>query len=141
MRKIQGELRSEIMETKEDKSCHNGGYCENDKCRHKTPDLVIVMEDGIRCSEYSAGPYVIPANVKESEKVEPKKSHPNYDRQCKGALIDVYDVLKAFDVVNPATAHGIKKLLCPGQRCAKDMIQEMYEAIESINRAIELEAE
>jgi hypothetical protein len=26
-------------------------------------------------------------------------------------MIDVYDVLKAFNVVNPATQHAIKKLL------------------------------
>ncbi|WPD00364.1 hypothetical protein [Proteus terrae] len=32
-----------------------------------------------------------------------------YDRPCKGVTIDVYDVLKAFEVTNPALQHLIKK--------------------------------
>jgi hypothetical protein len=53
--------------------------------------------------------------------------------------IDVYDVLVAFEVTNPATAHAIKKLLMPGNRGYKDKIQDLNEAIVSINRAIEIE--
>ena len=54
--------------------------------------------------------------------------------------IDVYDVLTIFDVRNPAIQHAIKKLLCPGQRtAAKDKIQDLREAILSIERAIEME--
>lgn len=54
--------------------------------------------------------------------------------------IDVYDVLTLFDVVNPALQHAIKKLLCPGQRTkAKDKVQDLREAILSIERAIEME--
>lgn len=63
-----------------------------------------------------------------------------YQREIKdGVFVDVYDVLKAFNVVNPAMSHAIKKMLAPGQRGAKDMIQDMKEAIQSIERAIELE--
>ena len=54
---------------------------------------------------------------------------------------DVYDVLTAFEVVNPAMAHAVKKMLAPGQRGAKGTIQDMKEAVESIERAIELELE
>lgn len=53
--------------------------------------------------------------------------------------VDVYDVLTAFSVTNPAMAHAIKKMLAPGQRGAKDTIQDMSEAMQSIKRAIELE--
>lgn len=54
--------------------------------------------------------------------------------------IDVYDVLTLFDVTNPAIQHAIKKLLCPGQRTqAKDKIQDLREAILSIERALEME--
>lgn len=54
--------------------------------------------------------------------------------------IDVYDVLTLFDMVNPALQHAIKKLLCPGQRTsAKDKVQDLREAILSIERAIEME--
>ena len=61
-----------------------------------------------------------------------------YHVECKGVTIDVYDVLKAFNVVNPATQHAIKKLLKGGERGFKDVNKDYQEAIESIERAIEL---
>lgn len=54
--------------------------------------------------------------------------------------IDIYDVLQAFNVSNPATQHAIKKLLMPGTRGHKDTLQDLNEAHQSIARAIELEA-
>ena len=68
-----------------------------------------------------------------------KKS--KYHKRVKGIDIDVYDVLQAFGVTNPADAHAIKKMLCPGQRGVKDAIQDRREAIQSLERAIELEQE
>ncbi len=62
-----------------------------------------------------------------------------YQRECNGAIIDVYDVLVVFNVTNPATAHAIKKLLMPGVRGHKDKLTDLKEAKESIDRAIELE--
>jgi hypothetical protein len=55
--------------------------------------------------------------------------------------VDVYDVLTAFNTINPAMAHAIKKMLAPGKRGDKSTIQDMNEAIHSIKRAIELEQE
>lgn len=63
-----------------------------------------------------------------------------YQREIKqGVYVDVYDVLKAFNVTNPATQHAIKKLLAGGQRGHKDLLQDLNEAHASISRAIELE--
>lgn len=65
-----------------------------------------------------------------------------YHREIKkGVMVDVYDVLSAFEVVNPAMQHALKKMLAPGKRGAKDAIQDMKEAIQSIERAIELESD
>jgi hypothetical protein len=61
-----------------------------------------------------------------------------YHVDCNGQMIDVYDVLKAFNVVNPETQHAIKKLLKGGQRDFKDVNKDYWEAIDSIVRAIEL---
>lgn len=70
--------------------------------------------------------------------IEEKK--PNkYKRKVPKTEIDVYDILKAFNVVNPATQHAIKKLLCAGDRGYKDKVQDLKEALASIERAIELE--
>jgi hypothetical protein len=68
----------------------------------------------------------------------PENQLSKYHVPCKGVTIDVYDVLKAFDVVNPATQHAIKKLLKGGERGFKDVNKDYQEAIESIERAIEL---
>jgi len=54
--------------------------------------------------------------------------------------VDVYDVLKAFNVICPAMAHGVKKCLAPGQRGVKGSVQDKNEAIASIKRSIEMEA-
>ena len=62
-----------------------------------------------------------------------------YHVLIKGQRVDVYDVLSAYGVTNPADAHAIKKMLCPGKRGVKDGIQDRTEAIVSLQRAIELE--
>ena len=62
-----------------------------------------------------------------------------YHVQIKGQWVDVYDILAAYNVTNPADAHAIKKMLCPGQRGVKGGIQDRREAIVSLQRAIELE--
>jgi hypothetical protein len=61
------------------------------------------------------------------------------DRQMSGVMIiDVYDVLKAFNVTCPATQHAIKKMLMAGERGHKDKQTDLDEAIQSIQRAKEL---
>lgn len=61
-----------------------------------------------------------------------------YNRQCKGVTIDVYDVLKAFNVTDPALQHLVKKALCAGLRGYKTMQQDLQEVLESAKRAVEL---
>jgi hypothetical protein len=64
-----------------------------------------------------------------------------YQRKLRTETIDVYDVLKAFNVINLAVQHAVKKLLAPGLRGHKTLIQDLDEARISIIRAIELEKE
>lgn len=67
------------------------------------------------------------------------RGKPNkYQRTIKGVTVDVYDVLVAFGVTCPAMAHAIKKMLMPGQRGSKDAEQDKREAIQAIERSIEL---
>ena len=64
-----------------------------------------------------------------------------YHVAIKDVWIDVYDVLHAFSVTNPADQHAIKKMLMPGKRGHKDGIQDRREAIASLERAIQLEGD
>ncbi len=61
------------------------------------------------------------------------------DKKHTYGFIDVYAVLKAFDVKCPARAHAIKKLLCSGLRGKGDVQQDLVEAGDAIARAIDIE--
>lgn len=71
----------------------------------------------------------------EKPRVEPNK----YKRVINGASVDVYDILKAYEVNNPALQHLIKKALCAGLRGHKDRKTDMKEILSAANRALELE--
>lgn len=62
-----------------------------------------------------------------------------YTKQIRGVSIDVYDVLKAWGVTNPALQHLIKKALQCGGRGHKDVQQDLQDIIDSAVRAKELE--
>lgn len=61
-----------------------------------------------------------------------------YVRECKGVEIDVYDVLKAFNVTDPALQHLIKKALCTGLRGHKTREQDLQDILDGAKRAVEL---
>lgn len=71
----------------------------------------------------------------------PNPPPSKYHRMINGKWADVYDVLTAFEVTNPADTHAIKKMLLPGLRGVKDGIQDRREAIQSLERAIQIEQE
>ena len=51
---------------------------------------------------------------------------------------DVYAVLDAFAVTCPARQHAIKKLLCAGLRGKGDELQDLREARDAVDRAVEM---
>jgi hypothetical protein len=59
-------------------------------------------------------------------------------QQGDSAVVDVYDVLVAFNVTCPATQHAIKKLLCAGLRGKNDAVGDLIEARDAVSRAIHL---
>lgn len=62
-----------------------------------------------------------------------------YHREIKpGVFVDVYDVLHAWRVINPALQHLIKKALQPGERGHKDLEQDLKDIEVSAKRAREL---
>lgn len=50
-------------------------------------------------------------------------------------VVDVYDVLKAFEVTDPALQHLIKKALCAGLRGHKTLQQDLLDIQSSAIRA------
>ncbi len=55
--------------------------------------------------------------------------------------VDVYCVLKAFNVTCPARQHAIKKLLCCGSRGKGGELQDLLGVEAAVSRAIELQKE
>ena len=71
-----------------------------------------------------------------SEKVG---SHNHYFKDVSHLeTVDVYRVIDLFAVTNPCHQHAIKKILCCGQRGAKDAAKDTQEAIDSLKRALEM---
>jgi hypothetical protein len=80
-----------------------------------------------------------------SQPEQPKPAEPSgskYRRGVMGALpdgaVDVYSVLLTFAVTCPARAHAVKKLLCAGIRGKGDELQDLREARDAIDRAIQI---
>lgn len=55
--------------------------------------------------------------------------------------VDVYCVLDSFNVMCPATAHAIKKLLCAGLRSKGTRMDDLQGAMAALNRAMDLEGQ
>lgn len=71
--------------------------------------------------------------------IEKVESMNKYSKEIKkDVYVDVYDVLKAFDVRCPALQHLIKKALAAGQRGHKDLMTDLDDIIDSAIRAKEL---
>lgn len=69
------------------------------------------------------------------------KPASKYHREiAPGVYVDVYDVLNAWQVTNPALQHLIKKSLCPGGRGHKTKAEDLDEIIASAKRAKEIES-
>lgn len=52
--------------------------------------------------------------------------------------LDIYRVCDLWEIKRSAVAHAIKKLLCAGNRGAKDYLKDLEEARDSINREIQM---
>lgn len=87
---------------------------------------VLGLDDGVMTEEEEA----LPAEEYRSK----------YHREIKpGVWVDVYDVLNAWTVQNPALQHLIKKALAPGRRGHKTLDQDLNDIVASAERARELE--
>lgn len=78
---------------------------------------------------------------KDGDIPQEEKTLGKYQREIKGVVIDVYDILVAFNVQCPAMQHAVKKCIMPGQRGHKSTRIDKLEAINSIYRSLELQSE
>ena len=71
--------------------------------------------------------------------IERVRKHRHYFKDVSNiAEIDVYTVLKLFDVTDPCLQHIVKKALCAGKRGHKDMMEDLQNIVDTAIRAVEL---
>jgi len=56
-------------------------------------------------------------------------------------ILDVYRVCDLFEVNDAAIQHAVKKLLLAGDRGVKDKVKDIQEAIDSLERYLEMKRE
>jgi len=57
------------------------------------------------------------------------------------AMVDPYRICRLFKVTDPCIAHAVKKLLAAGARGAKSVDQDVAEAIVTLQRWQDMQAE
>ena len=70
----------------------------------------------------------------------PVKSNP-YRKKFPYNEIDIYRILRLYEVTDPCVQHAVKKLLCAGKRGSKNYYQDIDEAKQTLERFGELNVE
>ena len=71
--------------------------------------------------------------------IEQVRKHRHYFKDVSNITeIDVYTVLKLFDVTDPCLQHIVKKALCAGKRGHKGMMEDLQNIVDTAIRAVEL---
>lgn len=65
---------------------------------------------------------------------------PNPYRKPFKGMLDIYSICELYGVRSHAIGHAVKKLLAAGKRGAKSYEQDLKEAILSIQRELEMQA-
>lgn len=78
--------------------------------------------------------------LKSETKPENARTYPHYFKRLPRHTthVDVYRVITLFDVPAGPVDHAVKKLLCLGKRGGKNYRQDLTEARNSLNRALEM---
>jgi len=96
-------------------------------------NFLVLDDDG------KGGTYLERLKRMEDRKMTSAAVRSKYHREIKpGVWVDVYDVLNAWGVSNPALSHLVKKALQPGQRGHKDRATDLDDIVKSAIRAKEL---
>ena len=105
---------------------------------HSNGDMEKLLDELNDIDESIFGDGFIPKDATTAKK--PEITTSKYTKTIHGASVDVYDVLQAWGVSNPALQHLIKKALQCGRRGHKDNAQDLQDIIDSAIRAKELES-
>ena len=121
--------KCEELEAQRDRAIHfkNEAEKELNKLKQAYDQLLV------QCDKAAYAP------VKELKIPSNQPLYPHYYRAVPNTThVDIDWILHTWNIGH-TVGHAVKKLLCAGQRGVKDKLQDLKEARNSINRAIELE--
>lgn len=125
-----------------------GGYCNYDLFSHadlQRRPKEWPTDERISAIAQNGGDGLHYDEQREQQKQQAQPAAPQqnkYDRTIIGkygsgkCTVDVYRVLNAFPTGSPEIDHALKKLLAAGKRGAKDELQDLKEAVMSIEARI-----
>lgn len=81
-------------------------------------------------------PFLTPETTLNDQEV---RQHKHYFKDVSDLNeIDVYMVLKLFNVTDPCLQHIVKKALCAGQRGHKDLERDLKDILDTAKRAVDI---
>ena len=143
------------------------GYSKDAFDNKSTPCWIVIC-DGLTYSDYNIGkniwhtacpkeitlqelrdmvnqdqdePFLTPETTLNDQyaEIEQVRKHRHYFKDVSNIdEIDVYAVLKLFEVTDPCLQHIVKKALCAGKRGHKDMMEDLQNIVDTAIRAVEL---
>ena len=130
-----GEVLGDWRETLERRPADMSEQAVTARLKEAT-DNVLSAAPELMADKYKFDPFI---SVEDAETTKHATITPSkYTKTIRGVSVDVYDVLQAWGVSNPALQHLIKKALQCGQRGHKDSAQDLQDIIDSAIRAKEL---
>lgn len=107
-----------------------------------------VIIDGILCAPVSVRydtnrtPEQFDEHLRETSCTGQDRKHSHYFKDVsKLDVIDVYRIIDLYGIKDPCDQHALKKLLCPGERGHKDIIQDTQDVIDTMQRKLEMFSE
>lgn len=68
-----------------------------------------------------------------------ENKYPHYQKDVSSrTIIDIYDIAKLYEVTDHCEFHALKKILCAGKRGDKSYRKDIEEAIDSLQRRLEM---
>ena len=133
--------------TKQDFIRFNGWICALDdgSCDYSpisgTDREITIQELRDMVNQDQDEPFLTPETTLNDQyaEIERVRKHRHYFKDVSNiAEIDVYAVLRLFEVTDPCLQHIVKKALCAGKRGHKDMMEDLQNIVDTAIRAVEL---
>ena len=105
------------------------------------PKEITIQELRDMVNQKQDEPFLTPETTLNDQyaEIEQVRKHRHYFKDVSNiAEIDVYAVLKLFEVTDPCLQHIVKKALCAGKRGHKDMMEDLQNIVDTAIRAVEL---